>query len=274
MAHKLFHTFASLFLVLAITFAGGTPAMAAPPSNDDIASATPVIEPLPFSDSINTVEATTAPDDPDCFGQGPTVWYAYTPSIDIRIVANTFGSDYDTTLSVYTGSPGSLTQIACNDDISGTLQSAVVIDVFAGQTYFFMVGAFASGAGGNLVFTVDLSPPPPTLDLTVDSVGQVDAHTGVATISGTYTCTDGDFVEIFVEASQKIGRFTISGSGGFFDLGTCDGTPHSWSAEVFPQNGKFAGGKLQTIISALSCGLGDCASAFIEQVVQLRGGRR
>lgn len=274
MAHKLFHTIASLILVLAITFAGVTPAMAAPPSNDDIASATLVIEPLPFSDSINTTEATTAPDDPDCFGQGPTVWYEYTPSQDMRIIANTFGSDYDTTLSVYTGSPGNLNQIACNDDISGTLQSAVIIDVFAGQTYFFMAGAFASGAGGNLVFTVDFPPPPPTLDLSVESVGQVNARTGVATISGTYTCANGDFIEIFVDASQKVGRFTISGFGGYFDFGTCDGTPHSWSAEVFPQNGRFAGGKLQTMTSALSCGLGDCASAFIEQVVQLRGGRK
>jgi hypothetical protein len=40
------------------------------------------------------------------------------------IEANTFGSDYDTTLSVYTGSRGALTQIACNDD-ADLLQSLV-----------------------------------------------------------------------------------------------------------------------------------------------------
>jgi hypothetical protein len=58
------------------------------------------------------------------------------------------------------------------------------------------------------------------------------------------------------------------------DFGTCDGAPHTWSAEVFPQNGKFAGGKATTVTAALACGpFENCASGFVEQVVQLRGGR-
>ena len=84
----------------------------AAPANDDIASAT-VIRKLPFADGpLDTTEATTAPDDPDCVGNGPTVWYAFTPAADAFVLADTFGSDYDTTLSAYTDSPSSLTQIA------------------------------------------------------------------------------------------------------------------------------------------------------------------
>jgi hypothetical protein len=84
----------------------------AAPANDDIASAT-VIPGLPFADDpLDTTEATTAPDDPDCVGNGPTVWYAFTPAADVSVLVNTFGSDYDTTLSAYTDSPSSLTQIA------------------------------------------------------------------------------------------------------------------------------------------------------------------
>ena len=49
-------------------------------------------------------------DDPanDCIG-GHTVWYQFTPSEDIRVNANTFGSDYDTGIAVYTGTRGTLT---------------------------------------------------------------------------------------------------------------------------------------------------------------------
>ena len=60
----------------------------------------------------------------------------------MAIEANTFGSNYDTTLSVYTGSRGSLMQLACNDD-SGSLQSRIRFDAVAGTTYYFMVSSFS-----------------------------------------------------------------------------------------------------------------------------------
>src|SRR3712207_847829 len=92
-----------------------TKVFAQPPNNDDFDSAT-IISSLPFSNSINTVEATTAADDPFCAGNGHTVWYSFTPDEDGEVnaflEANTVGSDYDTTLSVYTGSRGNLEQIA------------------------------------------------------------------------------------------------------------------------------------------------------------------
>jgi hypothetical protein len=90
-----------------------------------------------------------------CTSDGATVWYVYTPSASGYINANTFGSDYDTTPSVYTGSPGTLTEIACSDDATSTA-SRVVIPLTAGVTYYFMVGSFFGGPGGNLVFNVDV----------------------------------------------------------------------------------------------------------------------
>jgi hypothetical protein len=114
----------------------------------------------------------------------------------------------------------------------------------------------------------------PIVDITVNRFGTVNAHTGVATISGTYTCTNGDFIDVRVDARQNVGRFTILGSGGFFDFGTCDEAPRSWSANVFPQNGKFAGGKAATVTFAVSCGPLVCANGFVERTVQLRGGRK
>jgi hypothetical protein len=125
------------------------PAFAAAPSNDDFDDAT-VISELPFSDSIDTTGATTADDDPGCFGQGSTVWYAFTPEEDIPVRADTGGSDYLATVSVYTGSRGKLTQIACDN------QGRMQFEAVAGETYFFMVGGqFGGGPGGQLDFSVD-----------------------------------------------------------------------------------------------------------------------
>ena len=113
----------SLFLCAAL-LSGSQHAFAAAPSNDRVNHATTVSS-LPFQDVLNTSAATTSMNDPACVGQGPTVWFRYRASQDGPATANTFGSDYDTTLSVYTFTPGRmLTQIACNDDYD-SLQSSV-----------------------------------------------------------------------------------------------------------------------------------------------------
>jgi len=108
-------------------------------------------------------------------------------------------------------------------------------------------------------------------DFTVNKFGSVNPKTGVATISGSYTCSHGFFMQGFGDASQKVGRVaTIRGSYSFFDSNTCDGLPHPWSGNVIPQSGKFAGGKSMTITFGFTCGNLTCASGFVERTVQLR----
>src|SRR5262245_64458494 len=153
----------------------------AQPANDDFDNAT-VFGALPFTDSISTVDATAAPDDPFCIGLNDhTVWYSFTPTADVRVSADAMGSDYVTTLSVYTGSRGALTQIACNFNSTG-----VAFDASAGTTYHVMVGSCCSQAGGNLVFNA--SEAPRVTNLTVDHVNSVTKD-GVVTISGNVTCS-------------------------------------------------------------------------------------
>ncbi len=258
--------------ITAQLFFGVSPALAAPPSNDDFDSAT-VAPAVPYSDAMDTREATTAADDPDCFGRGPTVWYAFTPTQDMRLEANTFGSDYDTTLSVYTGARGALTQVVCNDDAAFSLQSRVRFDALAGETYFFMVGAFASGAGGNLMFTLDVAPPAPpalTLEVNIDPAGSVVPSKGVATIQGTVTCSRPVFVDVFSDLQQRAGRVTIRGFGGAFV--ECDGvTP--WSFTVFGENGRFAGGRADASVFAFAFDEANDEFAFANTstTVRLRG---
>jgi len=160
----------TIVTVFMLALSGAHPAFAAP-TNDDFDNAT-IISQFPFSDAIGTSEATVAVDDPYCAGQAVTVWYKFTAAADTTIVANTIGSSYDTTLSVYTGSRGALTQIACNDDYYG-VQSFVQFSASAGETYYFMVSQFSTGGlGGSMVLTVNEFIPP--LNDDVDNAISVD----------------------------------------------------------------------------------------------------
>jgi hypothetical protein len=243
----------------------------AQPSNDDIANAT-AFAALPFSNGpVDTTDATTAPNDPDCVGNGPTVWYAFTPSDDVRAGIDTFGSDYDTTLSAYTGSPANLTQVACNDDAPGTLQSAIAFDATAGVTYFIMVGAFDSGPGGTLFLHADVAPPPLEIDLMVDRFGSVTPKTGVATVRGTISCTNNAAFFIAGELEQRIGRVLLQGS--FSTEGTCTAPSSSWSAEVTAFNGLYVGGRATVTADASACDEFTCDFISIGPVRTILRGR-
>jgi PKD repeat protein len=137
------------------------PAALAQPGNDAFANAT-VIDTVPFSTTEDTSEATSDPTDPSGCSNNGSVWFAYTPSSGTTVVADTFGSSYDTVLSAWTGTPGALDLLACNDDFNG-LQSRITFPATGGTTYYFMVG-FCCGTGGNgggsLTFSVNQIVPP------------------------------------------------------------------------------------------------------------------
>lgn len=256
-------TIAVIAIVFGLIMAPMT-AFAAAPGNDDFGSATPIVA-RPFTNAISTSGATTAADDPLCWANGASVWYSFIPTENMRINANTFGSSYDTTLSVYTGSRGALTQIACNDDSGEGTQSQVIFDAIAGQPVFFMVGSF--GSGGDLVFSV---PSPLTIDSSINPTGSVERSTGDAKISGTVTCSQATLAYISGELSQKAGRINVI--NGYYNIRVmCDGvTP--WSTTVGGNNGLFKAGQVDATALTIAEDLGfpvfDSASA----VVILKGG--
>ncbi len=259
----------AMLLVLVLGLGYFSIALAAQPPNDDFDAAT-VITGLPFTDQIDTSEATTGFDDPECAGNGHTVWYAFTPGQDMRIAADTFGSyfDFDTTLSVYTGTRGDLTQIACNDDTNG-LQSRVVFDATAGETYYFMVGAYYDQPGGDLVFNVDLGPPPLEFDLFVNPLGQVKASSGSVILSGVVNCSRPAFVDVYGGAQQRAGRVIIQGY--FYTFVECNGeTP--WSTIFSGENGIFKAGQLNVEASSFAyTDDGEFAEDYEGLNVRLRG---
>jgi hypothetical protein len=135
----------------------------AQPVNDNFASAT-VIATLPFTDTVSTVGATKEVGEPSgcgfvvgcplpCDPSTTTVWYSFTPATNMTLIADTFGSGFDTILSVYTAS----SLVDCSDDAVG-LQSTFTFVATGGTTYYFQVGGHAATAG-TLTFNLNALPP-------------------------------------------------------------------------------------------------------------------
>ncbi|MCC6905632.1 MAG: S8 family serine peptidase, partial [Anaerolineae bacterium] len=122
------------------------------PTNDAFASAV-TISALPFTASLDTSLATIAANDPmpSC-GNGTnsnTVWYRYTPSAGGLVEIDTIGSAYNTVLSVWTGTVGSLTERACDNDSGAALgASRLSVNLTAGTNYYIEVADYDTAAGG------------------------------------------------------------------------------------------------------------------------------
>lgn len=113
-----------------------------------------------YTESISIANSSIESTDPPVTcGNGSksrSVWYKYTPSKSGLLTVNTFGSNYNTILSVYTGTCSSFTPLFCNDDAGGS-QSQLIFTVISGTTYYFMVTSH-SGAEGTLKFNLNLTP--------------------------------------------------------------------------------------------------------------------
>jgi hypothetical protein len=122
------------------------------PANDNFAGAISVA--MGSVSSMSTLTATVEADESfgGCgYNVDQTVWYRYTPTRTRTVVANTVGSDFDTVLTVWTGTDLlSLEQVTCNDD-RGDLLSRVKFTMQAGVTYYFQIGGYG-GSSGNLTF--------------------------------------------------------------------------------------------------------------------------
>lgn len=260
----------AVLAVLAVAVSG-TAAWAAS-ANDDIGGAV-VISGLPFTHQVNTAEATVAPGDPatSCFGPTATVWYTFTADETTRVQIDTVGSDYDTTLAVFTGTPDQLTEVTCNDDAGG-LQSVVRFDATAGTQYFIMAGTCCGGGtvgpGGNLVLNASVAPPSPAIDVTLAGKGVVTRE-GRATISGTVTCNVEGDAYVNVELVQRFGRLVARGSNGVSVA--CGPTPTEWSVQVDSYTGvAFGPGHVEATVNASVCSSFECTQDQTTGRVQLR----
>lgn len=133
-------------------------------THDLIANAK-IVGQLPYRDAANT-DSTTSTGDPhsSClqawFDPLNSVWYRYTATGNDRIMIDTVGSDYNSFLAVWSGTPGNLTEITCMDDLyfdattsssSWELNAEVSLQVTTGTTYYIQA------SGKEAFFTDDPS---------------------------------------------------------------------------------------------------------------------
>jgi len=132
--------------------------LASPPDNDDWASASTILE-LPYTDTIDTTNATIGRYEDEPCGLSQTVWYAFTPDEDIAVRADTDGSDFDAGLILYTvGSSPFLQRLGCEPGASDGIDG-LQLSLVGGQTYYFAL-AGRDGSSGNAIFNLtQLSPP-------------------------------------------------------------------------------------------------------------------
>ncbi len=127
-------------------------------SNDNFANRV-VLSGATVGDTDNNATATKEAGEPNHAGNtgGHSLWWSWTAPAGGTAVISTAGSDFDTTLGVYTGTAvNSLTTVASNDDFGGTPQSRASFLVTTGTVYQIAVDGFGS-ATGNITLTITLT---------------------------------------------------------------------------------------------------------------------
>ena len=162
-----------------------------PPANDDFANAEVIdASALPATVSGTSVGATGETGEPGGQGALNTVWWQVTPAADGTLIVDTSGSDFDTYLSVFTGSPvDNLALVAENDDGGVGLTSAVTISATGGTTYYIQVDGFST-ATGNITLNVADPSLPANDDFANAEV--IDTSALPATVSGTSVGATGE----------------------------------------------------------------------------------
>jgi V8-like Glu-specific endopeptidase len=212
-------------------------------------------------------DATREPGEPVHVGlpnAGHSLWWSWVPPVSGAVVLFTWGSDFDTTLAVYTGgSLGSLTDVTSNDDReSGDTTSLVVFRAEEGTEYQIAVEDYWS-RGGRLVLT--------WLLLTSTDPPENDAFEGRALIEGP----SGRVVSANLLASEETGEPDHAGNPGGRSL---------WWKWVAPDSGilsldsvgsnvatllaVYEGGSIDRLSSVTSASAGDAA-----RILQVEAGR-
>jgi hypothetical protein len=229
-----------MVLMLAVVIVPASAAFAAAPANDAESAATEITQ-VPFSETIDTTDATAS--GPRFCSNNASVFYRFTPASDVRIQVDTIGSDYDTLLAIYTrNAAGTVVKGSrkCNDD-RFDLDSGLRLQAKAGVTYFFQVASCCGNGGdggGQLALSVtEVTDEPLEFTLDVTDPGTVDPATGIATISGTVTCNQRSVVGFEGVLRQlRNGMFVARGYVSAYTVCTPGATP-TWTSEVDTDTG-------------------------------------
>jgi hypothetical protein len=177
--------------------------VAPPPANDNFANAISITGNT-FTDAKDSSAATTETADPAPLctegsatnGRSNSIWYQFMPVTSGTANLDTSGSNFDTVLSIWTGSAGSFTAVACNngyDDPGIVVVTQLTnVSLTGGTTYFIMLSSFGPhdpnpvAFGGKSVLNFTFTPAAPTPDFAIASTGTT-TQTVTAGQTATFT---------------------------------------------------------------------------------------
>jgi hypothetical protein len=263
------HRVTARALVLAVVtsvigFGTVLPAFAAA-GNDTIGTALGIPS-LPFAHTENTASATADPADPpaEC-AVGPNVWFKFKATRAERLTASAAGSNYGVELDVYQGRPTS-----SSFPIAGC-SSAVDFVTTPGVTYFIQaMRCCDTGPDFNLIF--HLVRVPKISGATVNAQGTVRFVDGVATVSGTVTCSRKLDASVFIHLAQRISKTYVATGDNGVEVPNCSRTATRWSVQLAPGSIiAFAKGPAAATLFASGCDkLGSCSDQITRGPVTIQ----
>ena len=157
-----------------------------PPSNDNFVNRFALMG-YPLSVTGTNVGATRESGEPYNITTGETssVWWSWVAPSNGVVSVNTIGSDFDTTLGIYTGSAvDALTYIAADDDSGGSLTSALTFNAVAGTEYEISVAGYDSFEQGNILLNLNYQGTLTDLTLSPTTIYGGAPSYGKVTLSG------------------------------------------------------------------------------------------
>jgi hypothetical protein len=200
------------------------------------------------------------------------VWYTATAGANVPVGLDTFGTDHNTSIAIYTGTRGNLTMVDC----SGLGTNYLGFNAAAGVTYYIEVVGYG-GSAGTLKFEARQGPT--ITGFAINKTGSVNNASGVATITGTIRCDQTTTATVAGTLRQKLNRYIVI-TGSYSITTGCSPAGSPWSAKVIGNNGPYGGGQAGADATGTACltdpfGFGEniiCTSLNASQTVSLRGG--
>ena len=161
--------------------------------------------------------------DPSCGGGSDANddLYVFTAAADGFYVFDTFGSAYDTVVSVHLGAGcDGADEIACNDDAGGTSQSQVSVPLSAGERVTVNVNGFGTDSGAytlNSAMLTDTCPSAADLGTATGADVSMGMNAGADDVRDT-SCQSNTGGEVYLQwTAPAAGDYTFDTSGSDYD---------------------------------------------------------
>jgi hypothetical protein len=206
---------------------GSTPPPPPPPPpvpNDNFADRI-VLSGVAVSTTGSNIGATAEPQEPAQSGPINSAWWSWTAPTTGLATFDTIGSNFDTWLSVFTGSAvNNLSLIGFDDQGGGNNTSLLSLNAIAGETYQIAVDGWSSNTG-QIALNIIVVPPPPNDNF----VNQIPLTGETATVKGSNTGATGEVGEpIQSGVTNSVWWSWTAPSSGLYNIDTRGSNFDTW----------------------------------------------